>query len=696
MSGAAHSNSEQPWWATCRPHLEWVNWAPGLDYDAYIAELMARAEAIHSDTLVYPYESGGYLLYPGTWAPPYEHLGGYDLLGKLREAARAHGLRFVVCFLGVSANTYATLEHPEWVQVDPAGKPIPKWPGYHFRSLCPNSEYSAYLRNIARDILGRYKPDGLYMEGVYLAPGYCYCPACTKCYQEAVGRPMPEMQDPNDRALQAFRQASCLKPFQKLREAIDDVHPDCAFFTTFATTYHLRQASLNAANIAQLADVVAIEAQWNYDLGGYDPSWAPRLEETGLIIECMKARSRKPVLGTVWIAKHVDQSYAPRSAANVILNFQEQVIHGAIPQTHTQNALEVDARHLATLGELYRDYEKAAEFLAASHTLAHAGLVLWADPNDPAHVYPDALRGWHKALIEAHIPWRVLTWDDIAAGRAGDCPVWIIPDAAAISDEAAAAVANSVERGQGLVMTGRTPWAQPVLAELAGIRPLENADVLPPEGFPLHTYYRVVDEAAPWDKLSGVLRSFEGRPRPIACAQDAKVAAWTLGLDPSRKSGRHILDVAYPGKHEFPLVMRRACGRGRVVYVAAELGAAAARFGDPQTLEVLSQTVRWTGETPPFIQTDAPPSVEIALHQNNRGTIVFLLNATTNVYLADPVRYVVPLSDVTVRLSGKAWAACKVRALSGLEVGREPRADSLTLKLPRIGAYEALFIEKEN
>ena len=56
------SSQKEQWYKTCRPHLEWVNWDPNLDVEKYTDELIARAKILNSDTLIYPWESGGYLL----------------------------------------------------------------------------------------------------------------------------------------------------------------------------------------------------------------------------------------------------------------------------------------------------------------------------------------------------------------------------------------------------------------------------------------------------------------------------------------------------------------------------------------------------------------------------------------------------------------------------------------------------------
>jgi hypothetical protein len=684
-----------PWYKLCRPHLEWVNWNRQLDAEVYADELIDRAKSINSDTLVYPWESGGYLLYPGELADPYENLNGKDLFGLLVKKTQAAGLRFVVCFLGLSANTYLTQTRQEWVQRDKDGHAISKWHGYHFRSMCPNSPYGEYLYVVARDLLQRYPLDGIYIEGVYMGRGYCYCKHCRRVYKEMFSDEMPVEDLEENTQYNLFRQTSFTVPFQKIRRAIDDTRPEAVFFACIGYTYYFGTQGDSAQAVRDLADVVGIESQWNYDLpSGYDPSFAPTLQETGLIMQIMRAESKKPPLGTVWIGKHVDQNYAPRTPANVILNYQELINNGAIAQVHTQNALEIDPTLQPALQRLYTDAEKVMPYLSDASILTHTAILDWADVNCQQRFFDDSLRGAYKAMLEGHVPTRIVTKEDVKTQDNKDYDVLLLANTTKLDRNIVNAIVDDVRSGQGLVLTYQSILADEKLAELAGIRHKASV-VRNPEEFPLHTYYRIDSDKLPWKELSGSLMSFSGAYEAITCQKGTTVIGHILDFDPSRMSEKHILHVCYPGPPKSPMLTVRQFGKGIVVYIAADLCAAARRYGDKNSLDVLNAAVRYAGQKDLPLKTNCPPCVEIVTHRKSNTLAVMLLNQTTNQYMADPIRYVVPIHDVEIQIKTDGWfrKIKKFRTVSGQKVEFDISEGQLSLRLPKLSEYESILID---
>jgi hypothetical protein len=690
----AGEDPDGEWFQTCRPHLEWVNWDPNVDIEGYADELVARARAIQSDTLVYPWESGGYALYPTELAPPYEPLRGRDLLGTLERKAHAAGLRFVVCFLGLSANTYLTEAKREWVQRDARSELIRQWPGYLFRSLCPNSPYSDYLYDVAAELLRRYRIDGFYLEGIYMSSGMCHCAYCQDYFRRTYHRDVPRENLDTDLEYQRYRQDSFVRPFQALRRAIQEVSPQTALFGNIGHIYSFGRQGDDIGRVAPLSDVVSIEAQWNYDLPqGFNPISAPQLHEVGMIMRQIRARSGKPMLGTVWIGKHVDQNYAPRTPAHVRLNFVELLAQGAIPQVHTQNGLEVDPLHIATLTRLYGDAAKLLPWLAGSEPLAHVGLLDWATLDHPAEFSDRSLRGAYKAMLEAQLPVTFVTPTQLAAGKA-DVNVLVVANARRLDDATIESLARFARDGGGLVMTYQTIVHQPRLAELAGVRHLASHRKAEGE-FPLHTYYRLESEEGAWGMLRETLRSFQGDYEEVEPLAGTRVVGHVLDFDLSRRSDKHILTVTWPGQPIAPLATERTVGRGKVVYLAPDLCAAARRFGDADTLAVLATAVRAASDRlPPLRVLNSPPSVEVVPYRGPRGVAIVLVNQTTNQYLSDPIRYVVPIRDLELRLSNAGTGKAKVMSLSGQRLEIQKAGEELRVRLPILAEYDAVFVSR--
>jgi hypothetical protein len=137
----------------------------------------------------------------------------------------------------------------------------------------------------------------------------------------------------------------------------------------------------------------------------------------------------------------------------------------------------------------------------------------------------------------------------------------------------------------------------------------------------------------------------------------------------SRRSDQHILQVTWPGSPEAPFATVRPLGQGRVVYVSADLAAAAHRYGDADTLAFLVAAVRGASSIPPpVIAENIPPSVEIALHEGPRGLTMILVNQTCNQHLADPVRCVVPLHNLRLDVNCGDKKVHDVKTLTGAEI----------------------------
>ena len=679
------------WFKLCRPHLEWWNWDVDLDVERYAGELVDRAKRIHADTLAYCWESGGRLLYPGRHAPRAEGVGDRDLFGHIEREAHRQGLKFVACFLGVQGNTYMSDEHPEWVRRERDGELAPKWPGYTSRTLCPNSPMGDYLVDVAADLMRRYNLDGIYVEGITYGMG-CYCSFCQERFRRHAGRDLPREGLEQDAEYLQFRLDTVTNFYRKLRAAIDATSPETVLF---GCGYFPRDADMRA--LGRYVDVVTMECQSGYEKLA---DWQGRatLPEMGLMLDIMAAESKRPVLGTCWIAKHVDKDFAPRTPAHVQLNFRELLTHGGIAQVHTQNALEVDPTHMSKLCELYTNVEQLRPYLVDAQRISYAGILDWTRPADIGHYYDGALRGYYRALQEQHIPTSILTAEDLAAGVPGDLKVLVLPNAVQVSDAAAECIDAFVRSGGGLVMTYQSGLGSTRLSELAGLTLRCGGTGQAAGHLPVQTYYRITGGDPAWSRVAGRLLSFVGEYEEVACAPDVAVVADVLDFDYTRMSSRHALSTGWPGRALCPMIVTRQVGAGRVVYISGDLDAAAKRFGDADSLDVLGCAARWAGQEEPPYGVDCPPSVEIVGHRNPRGSAYLLLNHTTNPSLSepipDPIRYVVPIHAIGLRIKVGKQPPTRVTALSGQPLTCDVQGEWLSVKLEKLGEFEAIVVDQ--
>lgn len=123
----------------------------------------------------------GLSYYPTKVGTPHPHLGR-DLFGEQIEACHRRGIN-VTAYTTVDWDEDAAEKHPEWRQVDKAGRPIGRGPidtSERWRWLCMNTPYADYVIDQAEEILRLYPIDGLFVDITYQAPPGCVCNTCVR------------------------------------------------------------------------------------------------------------------------------------------------------------------------------------------------------------------------------------------------------------------------------------------------------------------------------------------------------------------------------------------------------------------------------------------------------------------------------------------------------------------------------------
>ena len=208
----------------------------------------------------------------------------------------------------------------------------------------------------------------------------------------------------------------------------------------------------------------------------------------------------------------------------------------------------------------------------------------------------------------------------------------------------------------------------------------------------MHTYYKIISREDVWSDVKDTLLSFQGSFLEVECQSDVEIVGRMLRMDPSRKSEKHIMQVCYPGDAAGPIITARKVGKGRVVYIAADLDAACRRYGDKNTIDCLTGAVLYAGKGAVPLKTNTPPSVEIVAHTSDKNTAVLLLNHTSNQYMADPIRYIVPISDVTVEIQ-LAQKPKKVSSLSGQNLKAEYKNGWLNVNMAKLTEYDGILVD---
>jgi len=398
------------WFKFCCPVLEWLNPYPDLDCEKYAETLIKNSKNAGANTIFYVIDCGGRPLFNGSLAPKDTHIGDFDLIEYLSRRLHEEGMKFVAAQLGAHTLSYIAKAHPDWCMRDAKGKVI-YGPGC-IPLLCPGSGFGDYVSEELARIISKYPTDGIYVEGIYYTHKKCYCKSCRNAYRKRYGRSIPKNGDINDMSVARFYMDRILSYCRKIRKSIDAHSPETLFMTGVAYNGLEDVGILGRVDwkaLGKIADVVTREHAWGYG------SNAP-LRRVGRNLGVMAAETKKPVFAVSWYSHNVDREYTARTREHMSLGYLEILLHGATPQTHTQNALEEAPKNVPALKKLHAFTEKVRPYLLNAEKINYASLLY-----DRAEYAPgDHFSGYYKALVENHVPVKVISRDDLNSdGLAG-------------------------------------------------------------------------------------------------------------------------------------------------------------------------------------------------------------------------------------------------------------------------------------
>lgn len=666
-------NKKDGWYTYCRPYLEQLDPRDDLDLVTYVSGMVCRAKEFKADTLVMMADDGGYPLYPSELAPINTHVHGQDLLAMIEQECRAQGLRFGLGFLGVHCNRHVATTHPEWGMLDKNGK---KFSFYTSFLICMNSPYRQYYVNLIREGLARYAVDYVYVEGLYFhsvtpdSDRGCYCRWCRERFKRTRGQELTDacLADRVD-----FYVDSIVSFQAAIHQAVQEISPETVLV---GTSYDDFFGMGNLPALAAHADIVAKENQWGFGRHSLHP--------LGLGMLTMKTSVQKPILGTWWCSWNVDSNYHQVSAPQAKLTFMQTLAYGAAVQPHIQSLFEVEPSSMPTLAELFSCVERVRDYMLGADLLPYIAVV-----NSPQ------CRGYCNALLERHLPFDLIRAEDLRRQRLSAYRAVIVGDGNGIDDQGIAALADYVRDGVGLMCCA---GLQENLAELAGVDPQgEEARFDAYQGLP--RYYRFDGDGPISRGLRGRLLATWSMTR-VTVAADCRVEAQITDLDYGRLHEDHMGLKSYPGEPLGPMVVTRQVGAGRVIYLAADLALAAgcSEKPDPNSVPhnadvpvVLANAADWAAGGRPPITTNAPPSVELVTYVKPGRMLVFVLNNTTS-HGTGAIRYVVPLSDIEVRVRVTAPVRAAA-AVTGQSAPYQVSDQWLTMRIPRLSEYEVLMID---
>lgn len=601
--------------------------------------------------IIYAKGHSGRTTFPSSLKTEHEMLAK-DMPALFREVTRETGTKLFFYYSGLLDGIAGTL-HPEWAQPD-GNKPKRYFAEFAELftaiAMCPRSRYwDDWVAVHVRELLTRYDPDGVWVDGDWAGP--CTCERCR-------GTPWSSVTD-------EWR--------KKFRTLIKSLKPDCMYSAgnvgarrEFGQVFDWRSGDWFSPNNHRLHASIAMRRYTNLGVP-YDAFTC----DTVFIHSRPHVRAR-----TKTLARMLQEGATVLANGGTWGYWTYHMPHGAFVPSKTRIA--------AAAGQFAR---------ARRDVCLHTCSVRWTavlDAEPRAGLFGSSMNFWGaaKALIALHRSPDVIDEADLTPEIPYD--LIVVPEQVTLAAATVAQLETFVRRGGKLLTTGasiQSSELQRLLGvKLVGPGALTDGHVLLRDRSPAGVY-------APWDRLE-LAGAEELYPLYRAWDDENPNVSKIRGCYPITG----MVDEENPARAGFPAATLRRLHRGAAVHLATKFFDTYWRFGNPDMLAWLRE-VLGVLQPQPLFETDALSFVEVSLRQRDDTLFVHLINGnpgrdlsligTDDLWVDD----IPPVGPITCRVR------CAARPLSvTIEPGGTPAAmtwrDGVAeIVLPRLEIHACLAVK---
>lgn len=377
-----------------------------------------------------------------------------DFLLEAAEECRRHGIR-TIAYYSLCCDRRVCETHPHWRAIDEEGEPLPI--SGCWGRVCINTPYREELvLPQLEEIAEGYPVDGFFID--IPVPGKCFCEYCRRKFQQMYGRELtPEVPE---REREAFLYASTTNVLRELRAICDRHNPDLIIVTN-------RSGRIDAPqSFREMNDVGVWESQPHANYLSH--SFATRTTRTfDYPVQVMSVRFYQG-----W----GDLTLKP--AAQMTTEFAAMIGNGGVASSGDQ--VQVDGTLQPAVYDMFAEafgfVEAREDILRGASTVHHAALLAPVLDRDlPApEALGDQMRGAHKALVESHVQFDILSSLDL--DKLHRYRYLVMPDCEDYATEIFPALRDWVEAGGTLVACGQSllrPGNRFELEDVFGVEYLE-------------------------------------------------------------------------------------------------------------------------------------------------------------------------------------------------------------------------------
>lgn len=654
------------------------------------------------------------------------YLGDRDLFGEILQRARAKGLTVLARMDCNRAGEEFHQEHPDWFSVDAEG--IPYRAAGRFIACIHSPYYDEFIPSVLTEVIDRYAPDG-FADNSWSGLGrsrICFCRWCYSSFMDSTGSPLPRAHDWDDPVYRAWidwsyaRRIEVWDRFNATTTAAGGA--DCRWIgMNSAQLGHQAESFRDLGRIAERTPLVLLDHQRREEATGFQAN-----SRTGMLVHDLLSWQGQAA-ESMAMYNHGTPSFRLSSAPEPEARMWAVagMAGGILPWWHHIGAAHQDRRQLDTAPALWAWHERHEEHLVHRAPVANVG-VLWSQRSYDFYgrdegrlVAEDPYDGMVDALLRERIEHRPIHLSRLAAVMA-ELDVLVLPNVGALSDEDAALIVGFVERGGGLVATGESSLFDEegvrredfALASLFGASSLhrhQGGRRLPTgswETTPAHTYLQLLE---PWAgegaRRHPVLAGFDDTDQlPFGGRLENVVP----------RGGRAVASLVeafpvYPPETAWqrepatttPAAIIHEPGRGRVVYLPADLDRCFGRGLQPDHARLLGNAVRWAARGRQSVTFSGPGTVDLHLYRQQQRFVLHLVNLSAAGASRIPMHEDIPVGPLAVTIDRAVAERTEVTpggefTCSALVAGGTPsvRAEGtrLIIDLPRLVDHEVLVL----
>ena len=658
----------------------------------YFARIQADAACLSAGGIVAYYPSDIPLHHRSAW------LGTSDPFGTLVAGCRRLKMHVIARTDPHAVREEVRTAHPDWISVDGDGQPRRHWANPELWVTCALGPYNfEFMDAVHREIVTKYRVDGIFTNRWAPQGGICYCTHCQTNFRKATGGEIPRTSDPRDpqrRAFLEWRVARLTELWRLWDASIRAINPDAHF---------IPNGPPDLKTGGELASIQFADFQARR---GYTPAWVNGRTAK----EFRSVMGRRPVGGifSVGLEEPYRWKDSVQSEPEIRQWVAEGTANGMRPWFTKFSGVLYDRRWLPVVERIYKWHATHERYLRNEWPLARVA-VLQSDQTEtyhpgvaPGHRAADHVLGMYHALVEARVPFEMVHEAYLTPDRLRPFKLLILADSAALSNAQCAAIRAFVASGGSVFATFASSLYDEAgqrrsdfgLADVFGVSFGGRIDG------PMQNSYLNLDADPATGRRHPVLAGLEDTPR-------ISNGVFRVHVTPAQPFPSPLtLIPTYPDlpmEDVYPRVPRtdsrelylRDVGTGRVAYVPWDIDRTFWEVMSPDHGRLLRNLVGWALNEPASVEVSGPGIIDVTAWRQRSSMTVHLVNLTNPMMMKGPLREVVPIGPLTVRI--RLAPDLRLGKVQLLTAGATPRTSSsggvLTVSVPSVDVHEIIAID---